>query len=261
MQLHGYTLAKYQDLIRTILDAEYDVHTLASYLTAPSISSPFVIIRHDVDRNVPTAHAMAELEADHNIRSTYYLRRSTFSPDFASRLSELGHEVGYHYEDFHITKGDIHAAHRHFKHSLEQFREIVPVKTICSHGNLSRYHNLDMWRSSQYEVSDYDLLGEAYLTPEIDSSDPQKLNYFSDTGRRWGTTIPGYGSVTSTADLIAMFNRQVVENAYLLVHPGRWSRSRWEWTRQVVWDGTAEFGKHLFSMWTRLREKYAVGKK
>src|SRR5690606_35950875 len=116
--------------------------------------------------------------------------------------ADLGHEVGYHYEDLARTGGDVAAAHERFAANLEAFRMHADVKTACSHGSpLSRHLNLDM-RDDDREPERYDLLGEAYLSIETDDADPRLPSYFSDTGRRWGTVDPTRGVVETTTDLI-----------------------------------------------------------
>ena len=58
----------------------------------------------------PREKALARLEADRDVPTTYYFRTSTFSPDTAAEVERLGHEVGYHYEDLVKTRGDFEAA-------------------------------------------------------------------------------------------------------------------------------------------------------
>ena len=50
---------------------------------------------------------MAQLEADMGNRGTYYFRivPESFDPQIIENIAELGHEVGYHYEDVSLVIG------------------------------------------------------------------------------------------------------------------------------------------------------------
>jgi hypothetical protein len=63
-----------------------------------------IYLRHDVDLSLDAALRMAELEAEHGVRTTYLLMTesvfynlaSTEGEDAIARLRELGHSVGLH---------------------------------------------------------------------------------------------------------------------------------------------------------------------
>ncbi|HWC12402.1 MAG TPA: hypothetical protein VG455_14425 [Acidimicrobiales bacterium] len=69
-------------------------------------SSPFMLLRHDVDMCLDAALRMAELEADMGIRSTYFLLFSAPMYNllaaryrsYPRRILDLGHDVGLHYD-------------------------------------------------------------------------------------------------------------------------------------------------------------------
>jgi len=91
---------------------------------------------------------MARLEAIRGVPSTYYVRTidKTFQPGLIRRIEELGHEVGYHYEDMDRADGDVAAAHESFSAELARMRALVSVDTVCMHGNpLTAHDNRDMW--------------------------------------------------------------------------------------------------------------------
>jgi hypothetical protein len=72
---------------------------------------PYILWRHDIDLELPAVVTMAELEAQQNIRSTYFLMtRSWFYNLFSwegletvQRLKELGHTIGLHC-DLHLPR-------------------------------------------------------------------------------------------------------------------------------------------------------------
>lgn len=245
MNVSDFTFDHYGRLLDAALDSGYTFYTVEEYVTRPEPDDPYIVVRHDVDRKVGTARSMARTEAERDIPTTYYFRTSTFSPETAAEVSELGHEVGYHYEDFVKTRGDFEAAHERFARNLAHFREHADIATVCPHGSpLSPHHNLDMWRG-EYGIEKYDLTAEAYLSVDTASDDPAKPSYVSDTGRDWSTTITDYGRISTTDDLIDAIESDGCERLYLLVHPGRWSRSPAEQLQRVAWDIAAEAGKSV----------------
>lgn len=243
MNIRDFTFADYTRMLDSALDNDYTFYTIQEHIVETDHETPYIVIRHDVDRKVSTAREMAHEEAERGITATYYFRTSTFSPEIAREIEDQGHEVGYHYEDFVKTRGDFEAAHERFAHNLEQFREHVDVQTICPHGSpLSPHHNLDMWRGDR-TFEEYELLGDAYLSLDTANDHPEKPSYVPDTGRSWGVPISNSCRVETTDDLIEAFETGDCERYCLLVHPGRWSRSPADQLRSVAWDLAAEGGK------------------
>jgi len=230
-----FTTAAYVDLLDAIDAGGYEFCTVREYLASDDLPARFVVLRHDVDRMAGRALRMAKLEADHGARSTYYYRTSTFDPQQTREVASLGHEVGYHYEDYVRAGGDLSAAHERFAENLAQFRlsHSAPVETVCMHGNpLSPHDNREMWTDPEAPGFDaYDLLGEAYLSMAFDD-----VTYFSDTGRTWRDGAlkikdhtMGEGekraNPDTTAELAALFREGAVERACVLAHPERWADS------------------------------------
>jgi hypothetical protein len=225
-----FTTDAYADLLAAIEDAGLESLTVREYLSRESLPERFVVLRHDVDRRPGTADRMARLEAERGVRSTYYYRTSTFD---AERVERLGHEVGYHYEDYVRASGDVEGAHCLFANNLRVFRRACSVDTVCMHGNpLSPHDNRDMWTDDGAPgFEKYGLLGEAYL-----SMDFADVTYFSDTGRTWRDGdlkikdhTMGDGEKTVTADttteLAARFRDGDLDRACVLAHPDRWADS------------------------------------
>ncbi|WP_201289493.1 hypothetical protein [Halobaculum saliterrae] len=231
----GFTTEAYLDLLDAADEGGYDFLTVADYLATAPEDRPerFLVLRHDVDRKVGNAARMARLEADRGVEATYYVRTGTFDPEFVHTLEALGHEVGYHYEDYVRADGDLDDAHDRFARHLRLFRRHCDVETVCMHGNpLSPHDNRDMWTvPGAPEFAGYGLLGEAYL-----SMDFVDVTYFSDTGRTWRDgalkikdhTVGDSAKAVSageTAELAALLRAGAVERGCLLVHPERWADS------------------------------------
>jgi hypothetical protein len=94
-----FTMQRYRDLLSAIKAGGY---RFAFYDAPPAAGDVF--LRHDVDLSLRAALAMAEVEAEEDVRSTWFLMtRSLFynldsseGEHALARLRELGHRVGHH---------------------------------------------------------------------------------------------------------------------------------------------------------------------
>lgn len=249
--VRDFTLEKYRDLIRAILDAGYTTLTVRGCLTGNCRDTQRAVLRHDVDRRPVNALKMAELEASLGVAATYYFRYpATFVPEIIRQVHSLGHEVGYHYEVLAKAKGNSRRAIAIFREELEAFREICDVRTICMHGSpLSRYDNRDLWK--EYDFRDFGIEGEAYL-----SMAGKNLRYLTDTGRTWSgkhslrDTMPGVEAVPveTTDDLVAWVGSAGAEGLYLTVHPERWAMGEGEWAVGSLTDFAVNMGKRILQV-------------
>ncbi len=243
MKLSGFSLTDYEQILDAAQDSGYQFYTVADYIEADVVDEPYIVLRHDVDRWADNAVSLATAEAERGINSTYYFRTSTFDPDTAQEMEAQGHEVGYHYEDLAKVRGNVEAAHARFATNLESFREHVDVRTACAHGSpLSPHLNTEMWEDAR-TPAEYELVGEAYSGLEFDSDGASDLLYFSDTGRDWNATVPDFGDVRSTADVVDAIESGTCPTLYLLAHPSRWATTRYQTVERTGWDIAAEAGK------------------
>src|SRR5438270_703082 len=94
-----FSLGHYRELLRA---AQQGGYRWASFDRAPEAGD--LILRHDVDLSLEAAVALAELEAEENVWSTWFMmtRSIFYNLDSAegertlNRLRELGHRVGHH---------------------------------------------------------------------------------------------------------------------------------------------------------------------
>jgi len=246
---HDFTLDKYRELCKTILDRGYSTLTVYDYLERHNAGDNMLhhsaIMRHDVDRKTGNALRLAELEHSLGIHSTYYFRYPyTFKPEIIRQIHSLGHEIGYHYEVLAKAKGHYGKAIRLFDQELRAMREVCDIKTICMHGSpLSRYDNRDLWK--HYDFRDFGITGEAYI-----SLQDAGLRYFTDTGRSWSgrnsvrDVMPGtVPSVETTDDLIDWIGSAGDLDLYLSVHPERWAANEGEWVIGYAKDLMMNAGK------------------
>jgi len=200
-----FTLKIYRELLESLLRQGFFFQTFAGFIK--ETGDRVVILRHDIDRRPENALVFAEIERDFGIRGTYYFRivSEAWDEEIIRKVYEMGHEVGYHYEDveraakklkvqgsrfrvqgLRIGSGSEEIERRIageaielFRENLERFRRVVPVKTICAHGSpLSRWDNRILWK--YYDYKNFGITGEPYF--DIDFS---WVLYLTDTGRRW----------------------------------------------------------------------------
>ena len=174
-----FTIKSYKNLLTALQNQGFVFQTLAGFLENPADKA--VILRHDVDARPQNSLAFAKIQAERNIRGTYYFRAvpQSWNESIIKEINDLGHEVGYHYESLTTCNGNLHHAYEDFKRNLENLRQLVPVQTICMHGSpRSPHDSKDLWKT--YNYRDYGIIGEPYL--DIDYS---KVLYLTDTGRRW----------------------------------------------------------------------------
>lgn len=198
----------------------------------------YIILRHDVDLKAENSVETAKIEHSLGIKASYYFRvvPDSDKPDCIRTIVNMGHEIGYHYEDMSLCGGDPPKAVAHFAEKLAYFRTYYPVKTICMHGApTSQYDSKDIWQFASYK-NDFDLIGEPYF--DVDFSD---LFYLTDTGRRWDgykvsvrDKIPTYQDIWAangwvyryTDDIIRACNNATLPNRIMITtHPQRWTDS------------------------------------
>lgn len=261
MKTRDFTLERYDRLCEKIVDRGYRVLTVDDYV-GRSHETDYVILRHDVDSRPGMALKMAHLESRIGICSTYYFRftKSIFNPRIIREISDLGHEIGYHYEVLSRAGGDYEEAIRLFEYELAQFRKICDINTICMHGSvLSKYDNRELW--SIYDYHDFDISAEAYLSLGND------FCYLSDTGWEWNkkhklrdlmpitdgdlsVKDPSVKepSVNSTAELFDIIHNNKINRIYLLVHPGNWTDNFYDWYYIMMKNKFFNAGKKILRL-------------
>ena len=236
--MSDFTLAKYKFLLDILAANEYNFQTVEDFIISPL--SKVVILRHDIDKMPLNALEFAKLEKSKDIYATYYFRiiPDSFVQSIIREIAALGHNIGYHYEDVDLCKGDIDKAFLSFKTNLEKLRKIAPVKTICMHGSpLSKYDNIRLW--DKYNYRDEDIICEPYL--DIDFN---KVLYLTDTGRRWnseGVSIrdkvhSAYNfQIKNTNQLINLIQENKLPDQIMInTHPQRWNDNIFFWTRELL---------------------------
>ncbi|MDR1591927.1 MAG: hypothetical protein LBS16_03460 [Prevotellaceae bacterium] len=234
-----FTLATYRNLLIAFQRAHYGFATFQQFCEG-SAAEKCVILRHDVDLKAKSSLETAEIEYHLGIPASYYFRvvPQSNKPHIIKQIADLKHEIGYHYEDLALFKGDKAKAIAHFEKQLTCLRRYYPVKTICMHGSfLSKYDNRDLWQS--YNYRDFGIIGEPYL--DIDFN---KVLYLTDTGRCWdGERFRWRDKVSSSFTLRFHTSRQICEalekntlpdKIMITTHPQRWTDNPFSWMVELL---------------------------
>ena len=252
--MRDFTLDTYRSLLEALKRNGYRTLTMQEYVTAQHQhdmdDAKIAVLRHDVDLHAERSLQTAQLEHSLGMRATYYFRviPQSNKPHIINQIAELGHEIGYHYEDMSICDGNIDNALHHFVEHLAYFRQFYDVKTICMHGApTSRYDGRDLWK--QYDYHDYGITCEPYF--DIDYS---RTFYLTDTGRQWDgwkvsvrDKIPQYqdqwiaqGLVFhSTKDIIhAADDNRLPQHLIITSHPQRWINNPFAWAYELIMQKT-----------------------
>ena len=116
-----FTLTTYHRLLKTLLAQGFPFQPFSSFIQTQA--NRIVTLRHDVDRLPNNALKTAWLEQELGIQASYYFRAvpESWDADIIRQIAGLGHEIGYHYEDLSLCKGDYESAIKHFELNLEKF--------------------------------------------------------------------------------------------------------------------------------------------
>ena len=263
--MRDFTLHIYKKLLKNLIENNYSFFTFSAWCKGMTANiGQIILLRHDVDQNAQKALDIAKIESELNIHSSFYFKinNAVFNTDIIRDIAALGHEIGYHYEDLAITKGNMKAAIHHFEKQLQHFRQFYPVKTICMHGSpTSKYDNKELWKT--YDYKDYGIIGEPYFDLFGAGEKPAvaDMYYLTDTGRMWNgerfsvrdkvgiqNNILDY---KTTFELIeAVHAGKLPDKIMITTHPQRWTDNPTEWLVEYL----TQTGKNWIK-WLLLRMK------
>lgn len=237
-----FTQKIYKELLETLLSNGYSFQTFEDFVNKPK--DKVVVLRHDVDRLPKNALELAEIEHSLGLKASYYYRivKESNVPDLIRSVKKLGHEIGYHYEDLTLAKGDKQKAIILWKKNLDYFRTYYPVTTACMHGSpMSKWDNRDIWQD--YNYKDYGIVAEPYF--DVDYND---VFYITDTGRSWnlsGVSVRDKVDtnfdfqVKNTAHFIDLVKQEILPNKIIInTHPQRWFNPGFGWFKELVLQNT-----------------------
>jgi hypothetical protein len=170
-------LAAFGALLSYALDAGYQTMTLTAFAgliagDAQRLGERILLIRHDIDSDVPRARRMRAVERERGTVGTYFFRHATWDPGFMRELLDEGCEVGYHYEELSTMvkeRGARDAAHaraligparERLRAAVAQLRASsgLPIDVLAGHGDFA---------NRVVDVSNVELLADASFREQI----------------------------------------------------------------------------------------------
>lgn len=255
--MRDFSLDIYRALLEALQAKDYQIIGYAEYLKLKVKSGKFIVLRHDVDAKPWNSLKIAQIEHTLGAKATYYFRVGNESnvPEVIRGIVQLGHEIGYHYEDMSLCGGDVDKAWSHFQTWLAYFRQYYAVETICMHGApTSKWDGKELWK--KYDYKSLGVIGEPYL--DTDFSD---VFYLTDTGRCWDgykvsvrDKIPMYQeewnqkglSWHTTEQLIAAIGEGRLPNHVMITtHPQRWTNKKAAWWKEWLLQSTKNKVKRI----------------
>ena len=249
-----FTLKKYRDLVSALKDVGYDFVSYADYAEGRR-AERLVVMRHDVDRSMNRALRMAQVERKLGVKASYYVREKfLMEKEMIGQLADMGHEIGYHYEELVTERGDVNKAYARFVRNIKLLRQLADVRTITMHGSpMSGIDSKEMWH--EYDYRELGLIGE----PQLDV-DWGEMVYLTDTGRSWNgvnrrdkvtertLAWKAEGWVYETTDdmIKAVQEGRFPTRVMMTTHPQRWTDNMCEWMRELVMQRVKNVIKRIY---------------
>ena len=250
-----FSLNIYKKLLQSFIEKNYSFQTFEDFIKSPA--KRVIILRHDVEKRSNIALDFAQIEDSLNIKGTYYFKFSDkgINTEVLKQIVDLGHEIGYHYDDLAVCKGDYTKAIQRFESNMSFLRRFATVNTICMDGSpLSLYDNKMIWKKFNY--SDFGIIGEPYF--DVNYED---VLYLTDTGRRWDGYEMSFRDkidnaqkrwikegliFNSTNDIIKSINSNSFPNKALMTfHPQRWTDSQYVWMKEYIFQNFKNIIKYI----------------
>jgi len=173
--------------------AHKNVHSItARDVAEKKTADTYIVLKHDVETNVAKAYAMAKIEQKYEHRGTYYVQayllEDVQNVSLLRQMSDMGHEISYHYDVMDLCKGNLEKAIKAYQKNVALFeRNGFEIKTVCQHGNpvverVGYTSNRDFFRSTRVQqlfphMSD--------IMVDFKRKADTDYLYFSDAGRKF----------------------------------------------------------------------------
>lgn len=204
------------------------------------VENSFVVLKHDVECNVPNAYKLAQIERKHGICGSYYVQGYLMNDEVNVRLLQnmqsWGHEISYHYDVLDACEGNYEKAILQFSMYLDKFRLAgLKFKTICQHGNpvkdrVAYTSNRDFFRNEKVKV-----MYPHFVDMVVDYSQytEHEYKYISDVGYCWNIiTLPETNDLHPEVKNVKIgsfdnLQKEIAKGISLIIstHPHRWKQS------------------------------------
>jgi hypothetical protein len=174
-----FSLEHYFEVLNSIKN-EYSIGTIGEYEKLIR-SNKMLMLRHDVDFSLEYALELAKKEAENQIKSTYFIlfHGEYYNPfdkkssKIIKEISDLGHEIGLHYDTSFYPKSS--------KKEIEIIRKEIEMLEILIQ---KKINCVSQHVPSETRELFINLKNEGL----IDSRDPEiikQMKYISDSGHYW----------------------------------------------------------------------------
>jgi hypothetical protein len=224
-------LEEYRGLLVRAKEHGYRTMSIGAHRRAAAAGEPsgakVLILRHDVDTDLPTAKLQFDIERSLEVSASYFFRLSTVDVEFMRYLDAHGSDVGYHYEELSTVARErglrtraaveLHMSEiqSRFRENLRELRAAVglPLGFVAAHGDMA---NRQLGMRNQ-ELLDDALRSELDIevTADVRAATPGLVSRFSDAA---------YPSFWKPHDpVIALERGDAV--VYVVTHPRQWRRN------------------------------------
>jgi hypothetical protein len=225
----------WDDICRDISN-NYNTITIDKILEQ-SNKTKWIVIKHDVETNVPKALSLAKIEAKYNIKATYFVQADLVEKNYKilQEIQNLGHEVTYHYDVLDANDGDYQKASKEFEKNIVLFQKYgFEVKTVCPHGNPVMIR--DDWNSNKDFFRDKNIKEKFSNILDMVVDLPNKIDYnytyISDAGYGFKEIVNisdndiqngGDIDIKNHKELLKLISTK--DNVIISTHPHRWESS------------------------------------
>lgn len=206
----------------------------------------YIVLKHDVETDVPRAVELAKIEQKYGHRGSYYVQayllKDKNNVALLRQMQLMGHEISYHYDVMDSQKGNLDKAIIEFEKNRKLFKKNgFQIITVCQHGNpvverVGYTSNRDFFRSEKVQEL---YPGIADIMVDYKAKYQTEYTYFSDAGRKFSTIYDPINNDRVNSDdknikyedLNEVFDAiKNAKNVILSTHPHRWCRSIAEYT-------------------------------
>ena len=187
-------------------------------------SSPYCVLRHDIDSDLRQAAAMGEVEKEIGVQSTYFLMLhspiynlfSRANTSYVDSLLENGHRIGLHFDELYYAKGS----------PAEMDDRISEEVDLLERTFGTRIHAVSFHQPGQ-RILENDIALPNGLLNTYNNNDMAGIHYISDSNMSWQETCPSI-----------LLTERRYERLQLLIHPMWWTPApmpvETKWNRALV---------------------------
>jgi hypothetical protein len=182
-----FTYKHYKDCIEIAKKQGFSFYTMHDFLDKKP-KGKFILMRHDVDLSLISVLKIAEIENSLKIKSTYFIRTKGIFDVFSGKnsaivrkISELGHEIGIHYDSDIIAKKDFKKEMVGIKANMEKIiKKRIFGASLHKVKKLGTKNEINKLNFAEEYLDDLGLEYDAYSDIFI-----RKMKYISDSARKW----------------------------------------------------------------------------